>query len=259
MQVGRQVTISTSLQIPPQPGTAVHRSRRPTLLDTVHPVLFQAVINPKRGMEGSPQTPQPPKSCSSPGPGGKSCWSLDFRVAMLLMTLAGAIILLLLYRLLQLRHRLKLARASHALEYYSFFHTSTYTLKHPTPCQELPTKNGTVPEATLPVQTVTAVTPTVITPLPPPAVTSPPPLPLPPPPVLPPPPINAPPALPPTPSVLAFPLPLPVIHTTPPSPHLSWGACSDADVYSRIGAFRPSRLSSLSNHSKVILFEHSSL
>ena len=152
--------------------------------------------------------------------------------------------------------RLRLARARNALEYHSFFHTATYTLKHPAPCQDLPAKNGTIAEAMPPIQTVTAVTPTVITPLPPPPVPSPPPLPLPlpPPPVLPPPP-----SIPPTPPVLAFPLHLPMIHTTPPSPHLSWGACSDVDVYSRIGAFRPSRLSSLSTHSKVILFEHSSL
>ncbi len=155
--------------------------------------------------------------------------------------------------------RLRLASARHALEYHSFFHTATYTLKQPASCQDLPAKNGTVREATPPVQTVNPVTPTVIAPLPPPPVPSPPPLPLPPPPVLPPPPLHTPPSLPPTPPVLAVPLTLPVIHTTPPSPHMSWGACSDADVYSRIGAFRPSRLSSISNQSKVILFEHSSL
>ncbi|XP_035524527.1 classical arabinogalactan protein 9 [Morone saxatilis] len=250
MQVGLQVTSSTSLQIPPQPKS---------LLDTVQPVLVHAIISPEQGMEGTLQTPRPPRTCNTPGPAGKSCWNLDVRVAVLLVTVAGAIILLLLYRLLQLRHRLRLARARHALEYYSFFHTATYTLKHPAACQDLLAKNGTVPEAAPPVQTVTPVIPTVITPLPHPPVSSPPPLPLPPPPVLPPPPLHTPPSLPPTPPVLAFPLPLPVIHTTPPSPHLSWGACSDADVYSRIGAFRPSRLSSLSNHSKVILFEHSSL
>ncbi|KAI3361935.1 hypothetical protein L3Q82_012288 [Scortum barcoo] len=253
MQVGHQVTSSTSLQIPPQPETTVLRNRHPIPLNTVQPVL-RAIINPKRGMEGSFQTPQPPRTCSSPGPAGKSCWSLDMRVAVLLMTLAGAVILLLLYRLLQLRHRLRLARARHALEYYSFFHSATYTLKHHPSCQDLPAKNGTVPEAANPA------TPAVIAPLPPPPAPSPPPaLPLPPPPALPPPPLHAPPSLPPTPPVLAFPLPLPVIHTTPPSPHLSWGACSDVDVYSRIGAFRPSRLSSLSTQSKVILFEHSSL
>ncbi|XP_034752845.1 inverted formin-2 [Etheostoma cragini] len=238
MQAGLQVTSSTSVQILPKPGT---------VKNTHQPFLVQAIINPKRGMEGPLQTPQPPRTCGSPGPSGKSCWSLDARVAVLLVTLAGALILLLLYKLLQLKHRLRLARARHALEYYSFYHTATYTLKHAAPCQDLPDKNGTVPESTPPVQVATPVTPTVVAPLPPPPVPSPPPLPLPPPPVLPTPP-----------SVLAFPIPLPVFHTTPPSPHLSWGACSDADVYSRIGAFRPSRLSSLSNHSKVILFEHSS-
>ncbi|KAM7369342.1 hypothetical protein PAMP_013616 [Pampus punctatissimus] len=262
MQVGHQVTSSTSLQIPPQPETAVLRNRQPTLLSTIQPFIIQAIINPKRGMEGpiQPQTAQPPRTCSSPGPAAKPCCSVDVSVAVLLVTLAGAVILLLLYRLLQLRHRLRLARARHALEYYGFFHTATYTLKHPTPCEDLPSKNGTVPEeASLPIQTVSSVTPVAITPLPPPPVPPPPLLPLPPPPALPPAPIHPSPALPPTHPVLALPLPLPVIHTTPPSPHLSWGACSDADVYSRIGVFRPSRLSSLSSQSKVILFEHSSL
>ncbi|XP_031711625.1 uncharacterized protein LOC116388130 [Anarrhichthys ocellatus] len=259
MPVGHRATSSTSLQIPPQPETDVLGSRHPNLLDTLQPVLVQAIINPKRGMEGPLQTPQPPRTCSSPGPAGKSCWSLDARVAVLLVILAGALILLLLYKLLQLRHRLMLARARHALEYYSFYRSATYTLKHAASCQDLPTKEQAVPEATQPDQTVTTVTNAVIAPLPPPPVHSPPPLPLPPHPVLPPPLLQTPPALTPTPPVLAFPLPLPAIHTTPPSPHLSWGACSDADVYSRIGAFRPSRLSSLSNQSKVILFEHSSL
>ncbi|XP_042250358.1 inverted formin-2 [Thunnus albacares] len=261
MQVGHQVTSSTSLQIPPQPETAILRNRQSILLDTIQP-LSQAIINPKRRMEGpvQSQTPQPPRTCSSPGQNGKSCWSLDVRVAVLLVTLAGVVILLLLYRLLQLRHRLRLARARHALEYHSFFHTGTYTLKHPTPCEDVPTKNGTVPEEdSQPIQTVSAVTPAAITPLPPPPVPLPPLLPLPTPPALLPPPLHPPPSLTPTHPVLTLPLPLPVIHTTPPSPHLSWGACSDADVYSRIGAFRPSRLSSLSSQSKVILFEHSSL
>ncbi|XP_019965272.2 uncharacterized protein [Paralichthys olivaceus] len=253
MQIGHQVTGRTPLQIPPQP------SLLPILQDTFQPILVRAIIDPSLGMESplQPQTPQSPRTCSSPGPAGKSCWSLDMRVAVLLLTLAGAVILLLLYRLLQFRHRLNVARARHALEYHGFYRTATYTLKHPAPpCRDLPPKNGTVPDACQPVQTVITVTPVTITPGPPPPVAIPPPLPLPPPPAL------HPPSLPPTPPVPAIPLPLPVIHTTPPSPHLSWGACSDADVYSRIGAFRASRLSSLSNlstQSKVILFEHSSL
>lgn len=97
MPIGHQFTGSTPLQIAPQP------SLHPILLDTV---LVQAIINPKRGMEGSlqPQTPSP-KTCGSPGAAGASCRSLDVRVAVLLLSLAGALILLLLYRLLQLRHR----------------------------------------------------------------------------------------------------------------------------------------------------------
>ncbi|KAF3848771.1 hypothetical protein F7725_015268 [Dissostichus mawsoni] len=232
MQAGYQVTSITRLQIPPTPETP----------------LFQAIINPKRGMEGPLQTPQPPRTCGSPGGSGRSCWSLDARIAVLLVTLAGALILLLLYKLLQLRHR-------HALEYYSFYHSATYTLKHAASCQELPDKNGTVPAGRPPFTNCNpgdthchrpTTAPTTATP---------------PPPALPSPLLHTPLSLTPTPSVLAFPLHLPGTHTTPPSPHLSWGACSDADIYSRIGAFRPSRLSSLSNHSKVILFDtlHSDL
>ncbi|XP_029940605.1 formin-1-like isoform X2 [Salarias fasciatus] len=206
-------------------------------------------------------TPQPPGSCNSAGPAGKSCGNLDVRVAVLLVTLAGALILLLLYKLLQLRHRLRVAQARHALEYYSFFHSATYTLKHPTALPDPPTKNGSLPEAAPPAP-IAAATAKPTTPDPPSQSHPLPPLPLPPPPVLPPPTRHPPPPLPPAlpaPPVLSLPLPLPAIHTTPPSPHLSWGACSDADVYSRIGAFRPSRLSSLSSQSTVILFEHSSL
>lgn len=260
MHLNHQVTSSTSLQIPPQPQAPVARNQHPILLDTIQPAVVQAIINANRGMDGSLQTPQTPNSCSSPGSAGKSCWSLDVRVVVLLVTVAGVVILLLLYRLLQLRHRLRLARARHALEYHSFFHSATYVLKHPEQSQDLPTKNGMTPEATSPVPTPTPVTlAATITPLPTPPMSPPPPLPLPPPPALPPPPLHPPPSLPPPAPVLGFPLPLPVIHTTPPSPHLSWGACSDADVYSRIGAYRPSRLSSISNQSRVILFEHSSL
>ncbi|XP_075993056.1 uncharacterized protein LOC142987957 [Genypterus blacodes] len=263
MQVGPQVTSSSSFQIPAQPEPAVaFRSGPPILLDSIPPLLARGIINPKRGMEEPPQPPPPPSpagTCSSPGM--KSCWNLDVRVALILVTLAGALILFLLYRLLRLRHRLRLARARHALEYNSFYHSATYRLKDVARLpQELSVKNGTVTEVTLPIQTVTAVTPTAtITPLlpPPPPVSLPPPLLLHPPPAL----LPPPPRPPPPPSVPATPplLVLPLIHTTPPSPHLSWGACSDADVYSRIGAFRPSRLSSLSSQSTVILFEHSSV
>ncbi|CAB1452594.1 unnamed protein product [Pleuronectes platessa] len=253
MQIGHQVTGRTPLQIPPQP------SLPPVILQDT--ILVRALINPKQEMEGppQPQTPQSPRTCSPLGAAGKSCWSLDTRVAVLLLTLAGAVILLLLYRLLQFRHRLSVARARNALEYQGFYRTATYTLKHPAPPgQDRPPKDRTVPDANPRVQTVITVTPVAIVPLPPPPAASPPPLPLP----LPPPPALHPPSPPLTPPVPAIPLHLPMIHTTPPSPHLSWGACSDADVYSRIGAFRASRLSSLSNlssQSKVILFEHSSL
>ena len=107
MQLGHQVTSSTSPQIPHQAETAFLRSQHPILLDNIQPILVRAIINPKRGMEEplQPQTPLPPGNCSSPGFAGKSCWNLDLRVAVLLVTLAGAVILLLLYKLLQMRHR----------------------------------------------------------------------------------------------------------------------------------------------------------
>ncbi|XP_017296187.1 amyloid beta A4 precursor protein-binding family B member 1-interacting protein [Kryptolebias marmoratus] len=231
---------SSSVHRPPQADAAILRDHHSVVPDAIQSV--RAIISPKRAAEEplQLQTPPPPRSCSSPGPGGKSCWSLDLRVAVLLVTLAGAVILLLLYKLLQLRHRLQLARARHALEYSGFYHSATYRLLQPTACPDPPTKNGAVPEAPPPVQTLTA-------PPAPPAPT----LPLPPTP-----PVLRPPSAPPTPRVLSLPLPPPAIHTTPPSPHLSWAACSEADVYSRIGAFRPSRLSS---QSTVILFEHSAL
>lgn len=141
--------------------------------------------------------------------------------------------------------RLRLAGARHALEYSSFYHSATYRLLQPTACQDPPTKNGAIPEAPPPL--VQTITQTVITSPAPPAPT----LPLPPTPRVP-----RPPPAPQTPRVLSLPLPPPLIQTTPPSPHLSWGACSEADLYSRIGAFRSSRLSS---QSTVILFEHSAL
>lgn len=102
MQYGHQATCRTSLQIPSQP---VLKNPHGILRVTDQPGLVQAIISPKQSMEVPLQTPLPPKTCSSPGSAGKSCWSLDMRVAMLLLTLAGVVILLLLYRLLKLRHR----------------------------------------------------------------------------------------------------------------------------------------------------------
>lgn len=102
VQFGLRVTSRTSLQIPPQP---VLPSSQKIPQDTDQPFLAQPIINPKRGMEGPFQTPKPPKTCSSPGPAGKSCCNFDVLVPVLVLTLAGVVILLLLYRLLQMRHR----------------------------------------------------------------------------------------------------------------------------------------------------------
>ncbi|XP_042634892.1 uncharacterized protein LOC109046293 isoform X2 [Cyprinus carpio] len=140
----------------------------------------------------------------------------ELNLAVVLMVLAGILILALLYWVLLLRHRLRVAQAGNALEYFGFYHMAQYDLKEPN----------------LPV-----VTPS---------------LPSPPPPV-PQPPVHV---TPPPPHMLYA--SAPIIHTTPPSPHPSCGASSDAEVYSRIGVLRPSRLSSVSQ-TQVILFEHSAL
>lgn len=103
MQFGLRVTGRTSLQIPPQP---LLPDSEEIPRDADQPYLAQSIISPKHGLEVPLQTAAPPpKACSSPGPAGKSCWNLDIRVAMLVLALAGVVIVLLLYRLLQMRHR----------------------------------------------------------------------------------------------------------------------------------------------------------
>ncbi|XP_055087822.1 uncharacterized protein LOC129457386 [Periophthalmus magnuspinnatus] len=213
---------------------------------------MRAFTNPKCGVVSHPTTPAP-----SPCPGREGSDG-DVILAVLLVTVAGVAVLLLLFRLLQLRHRLKMARARHALEYYGFYHSATYRFQH-VPLYKDEAKMGTKscpgPGPPL-IHTVTSQTPLMSVP----------PLPVTPPgqalplyqatPFVEPMPLIIPPlVVPATPSLL----PPPVRLTTPPSPHLSWGACSDAELYSRVGAYRSSRLSSLSSQSRVILFEHSSL
>lgn len=146
------------------------------------------------------------------------CWDFQLSLAVPFIVLAGILILVLLYWVLLLRHRLRIAQAGNALEYFGFYRIAQYDLKQPN----------------LPV-----------------VMTSPPsPSPSPPPP--PHPPVFH---VTPPPPPLLYVTP-PVIHTTPPSPHPSCGAASDAEVYSRIGVLRPSRHSSVSQ-TQVILFEHS--
>lgn len=94
-------------------GTSLQTSPRPVLPDPEElqrePVQREPgrlyIISAGDGMELPAQTAPPPESCSPPGPGGRSCWNLDLRVTMLVLTLAGVVVLLLLYRLLQMRHR----------------------------------------------------------------------------------------------------------------------------------------------------------
>jgi hypothetical protein len=100
MAAHREVTSSSvPLLTPPRPDPT---NSLPVPVPDPSPI-----INPKRGVAaGATQTqaPQPPGACGPPGP-YRPCWSLDLKVAVLLLTVAGALILLLLYRLLRLRHR----------------------------------------------------------------------------------------------------------------------------------------------------------
>ncbi|XP_065142872.1 uncharacterized protein [Paramisgurnus dabryanus] len=154
----------------------------------------------------------------------QDCWDFELTLAVLLMVLAGLLILLLLYWVLLLRHRLRVAQAGNALEYFGFYHMAQYDLKEPVPPLPPQGSSSAVAIPSLPS--------------------------------LPQPPSNHPPVhL--TPPPLLY-LPQPMIHTTPPSPHPSCGAGSDAEVYARIGHLRPSRPSS-ANQAQVILFEHSAL
>ncbi|KAA0720008.1 hypothetical protein E1301_Tti008365 [Triplophysa tibetana] len=153
------------------------------------------------------------------------CWDLELSVVVLFMVLAGFLILALLYWVLTLRHRLRVAQAGNALEYFGFYHMARYDLKEPGPQPALPVVTTQV--------STSSSSPPLLVPQPPFHLTPPPPSP-------------------------RLYLPPPIIHTTPPSPHLSCGAGSDAEVYSRIGHLRLSRPSSV-NQSQVILFEHSAL
>ncbi|KAK7895742.1 hypothetical protein WMY93_021067 [Mugilogobius chulae] len=127
----------------------------------------------------------------SPCPGKESA-AADTRLAVVLVTAAGLTVLLLLYRLLQLRHRLRVARARHALEYYGFYHSATYRLPH-VPLYEDEPKTGPGPGPGPGPAPGTSLSPPAI------VVTSLPPVP-------------APPTTRPSPA-----------QATPPSPHLSWG------------------------------------
>ncbi|XP_028830224.1 uncharacterized protein LOC114786849 [Denticeps clupeoides] len=265
------VTDMNPLQIPAQP-----LQRKENLLPVGTDSIPEQV-----GHLTSPET-----TCETPAV-HSACRTLDVNVIALLMTLAGALILVLLYRVLLLRHRLRLAQARNALEYCSFFHTAQYTLKEPEFCHILPPALSLVtipgseqgpstfdlqpaqvhPKAiSVPsiqsayhqsAQSKLSISSTVTLPSPP-ASSIPPsneaiPRPVPIHPTLNP---SLPPShlLPPPPSTFSH----PVINMTPPSPQPSWAGSSEMEVYSRIWGLRVSRIPS-GSHSQVILFEHSSL
>ena len=93
---------SVPLQIPPRPE---HLTRRPGPPESGPLPVPSPIINPERDDGATPtRAPRPPGACSTPGP-LRPCWNLDLKVAVLLVTVAGGLILLLLYRLLRLRHR----------------------------------------------------------------------------------------------------------------------------------------------------------
>ncbi|XP_017347351.1 uncharacterized protein LOC108278465 [Ictalurus punctatus] len=160
----------------------------------------------------------------------QACWEVN--VAFMLVVLAGFLILALFYCVLHLWHKLRLAQAGNALEYFGFYHMANYSLKHQHEPTSLPSVNTDPPVQVPPCYPPQTVVPENSHPVIPPL--------LPPPPLL----SSRPPS--------AVPLPHPIIYTTPPSPQ------SDAEVYSRIGTLRPARHSSVSQ-TQVVLFEHSSL
>ncbi|XP_031433540.1 proline-rich receptor-like protein kinase PERK2 [Clupea harengus] len=283
------VTALGSLQIPSQP-VRLHESSP----------QGRGQLSPPLG-----SSPQAPCVASVLPP---TCWTLEVAAVVLLMTVAGVAILILLYMVLLLRHRLKVAQAGNTVEYWGFFRSARYSLKEPRPPQVFPVPTTVV----TPGPDVTA--PPVIESKPladlPPCVSlaqhQPPPPYWEPPPSLSPtssgqsppnpstqlrtsplpprftkslPPVAAPVLRTTSVPIIPFPslprplhlksqasLPLrplsaqphPHIYTTPPSPHLSWGACSDVDVYSRVGSMTLSRPASRSQ-TQVILFEHSAL
>ncbi|XP_062410359.1 uncharacterized protein LOC134100893 [Sardina pilchardus] len=351
-----EVTALGTLQIASQP---VH-------LLTSHSIVEHEGSPRGQSQQGQqPSAPLGPPSSSPQAPPcvasvlAARCWTLEVGLAVLLMALAAVVILALLYWALLLRHKLRVARAGNALEYWGFFRSARYDLKQPGPPEAFPLAVAAVvapgPDVAAPLQT----TDSSKTPLGPPPPVSPLPQDWPPPYSEPPPPLHPPPPLPPSPppppscpssppspppspphhpssppspppcqpsassglsppdpppvvrsrprpspiprhlttkslpppppdspvlrawSVPSVPYPslprplhrpdaspspprplsaqpLPFVHTTPPSPHLSWGACSDVDVYSRVGSMRLSRTSSHSQ-TQVILFEHSAV
>ncbi|XP_051960467.1 uncharacterized protein LOC127627901 [Xyrauchen texanus] len=207
-------TESTVLQTPAQ---MVDSNRNLTILKT-NDVPFRKSSSLNQSSHGCRTSALP-----------QVCWGLELNMAVLLMVLAGLLILVLLYRMLLLRHRLRVAQAGNALEYFGFYHMAQYDLKQPgqPPLTEAAPQVFTSP-VTIPSPSTVIRPPSIHPPLQ----------------LSPPPPAHL--------------LHLPIIHTTPPSPHPSCGAGSDAEVYSRISFLRPSRPSSVSQ-TQVILFEHSAL
>lgn len=195
--------------------TATQLSSQP--VESIDGLIFQHV-------EKAPSAKGPPSDICKTWAVSLACWEMN--VALMLMVLAGLLILVLFYCVLLLQHKLRLAQAGNALEYFGFYHMANYNLK---PLHEPPG-----------LPSVTIDPPVAVSPC------SPPPTVVPSHPVIPPPPTlsSRPPSV--------VPLPHPIIYTTPPSPQ------SEAEVYSRIGTLRPFRYSSVSQ-TQVVLFEHSSL
>ncbi|MCJ8740950.1 hypothetical protein PDJAM_G00064850 [Pangasius djambal] len=203
------VTEMTALQFPTQP------------VESSDGLILQHV-------EHVPSAEGPPSDGCKTSTVSQDCWEVN--VTLMLVVLAGFLILALFYCVLLLRHKLRLAQAGNALEYFGFYHMANYSLKHLPESPDLPSVDTDPPVEVPPYSPPPPVVPShpVIPPL------------LPPPPPL----SSRPPSV--------VPLPHPIIYTTPPSPQ------PDAEVYSRIGTLRPSRHSSVSQ-TQVVLFEHSSL
>ncbi|KAK7131217.1 hypothetical protein R3I94_016370 [Phoxinus phoxinus] len=92
------------------------------------------------------------------------CWDFELGLAVVWVVLAGLLILALLYRVLLLRHRLRVAQAGNALEYFGFYHMAHYDLKEPS----LPVVTPSLPSPPPPVLHLTPPPPPPVLYVPPP-------------------------------------------------------------------------------------------
>lgn len=103
--------------MPTEPGTESPALQFPTHSTDQHKNLILLAKNPIF-VENLPVPADPP---------APSCW--DTNTALLVVVLAGFLVLVLLYQVLHLKHKLRMAQAGNALEYFGFYHMAQYSVK----------------------------------------------------------------------------------------------------------------------------------